>query len=87
MPAPGGVWALGIAAAAALTVGLFTRAATIALWIYHSSTIHFSSLPTNGEDQLFRMVTFWCIFLPLANAYSLDRGWRGVRQGAPSAWR
>lgn len=60
-------------AAVALLVGYKTRWATILSWILLVSLHHRNPLVLNSGDVEFRLILFWCTFLPLGARYSLDR--------------
>ncbi|MCP3977758.1 MAG: hypothetical protein GY716_00310 [bacterium] len=62
-------WAVSVTAAALLTLGLWTRAATVGLWLCMVS-LFYGSRVANGEEQVLCVLLFFSIFLPL------DRSWR-----------
>jgi hypothetical protein len=63
------------------TVGLFTRLATIAVWIGHLSFVHRAYLSWSGLDTILAMLLFYLCFAPGGAAFSVDRAFR--RQDLP----
>jgi hypothetical protein len=74
-------WAIGVLAALAFIVGWRTRIAACVLWVMTTSLIHRAPVVTNGEEVVFRMLTFWSMFAPLGAIWSLD----ARRRPAPMA--
>lgn len=66
-------WWIGLGAAAAFLAGLFTRLATIVLYVLWSSMVMRNPGQVNGEDQLFRMLLLYGCFAPLGRELSIDR--------------
>lgn len=66
------LFALAIALAALLLVGLHTRLATIGSWVLLTSLHHRSIMLLDGGDHLMRMMLLWGSFLPLEAHWSLD---------------
>ena len=67
------LFVLTLVAAAALTVGLFSRFAALLLWIGIVSFEHRNSLISNSGDGLVRNLAFFCVLAPSGEALSLDR--------------
>lgn len=64
-------------AAVAMLVGYRTRLAVIALWVLVVSIQWRNFYIGSSGDNLFRLLLFWCMFLPLGDYWSIDRR-RGV---------
>jgi hypothetical protein len=81
----GAAWAEGLlfvlagVAAAMLLVGLCTRLATIASWLFLLSLHDRNPLVLEGGDGLVRIMLFFGMLLPLGAAFSID----ARRRGAP----
>ena len=76
-------WAL-VASAVLLGLGLFTRAASIAVFLLVASIQQRNLFITNGGDTLLRVTSFFLMFAPAGAALSIDRlrkVWQG-REGA-----
>jgi len=58
--------------ALSLLVGYHTRTATIVSWFLLMSLQTRNPIVLNSGDVLFRMLLFWCIFLPLGERWSID---------------
>lgn len=56
-----------------LTLGLFSRVASLVVWIGHLSYIHRSVFIWFGMDTILAMLTFYLLFGPTGAALSLDR--------------
>src|SRR5262245_53771942 len=67
------------------TLGIFTRASSIAVWIGHLSFIHRAFLSWSGMDTVLAMILFYLLFAPCGAVYSLDSRWRESK-GTQSAW-
>ncbi len=65
-------WIVAVVAALCFIVGWRTRIAACVLWVMATSVIHRSPVVINGEDLVFRMLTFWAMFAPLEAVWSLD---------------
>jgi hypothetical protein len=77
-------WWIGLAAALLFTVGLWTRLATVVLFLLQSALVQRASVVVNGEDLVFRMLLFYGCFAPLGAAFSVDA--RRGRTARPSRW-
>jgi hypothetical protein len=88
-------WAGGPAASAALfacgtlavllfTLGLWTRAATIASWAFVVSVHNRNCFVTDGGDQLTGILFFWSMFADLGGAWSLDARRAGRSRSVPA---
>lgn len=73
--------ALGLGAAVFLLVGRYTRTATFVSWLLLASLHARNPLVLHGGDQLLRCLLFWCLFLPMGRAVSLDALARGDTVG------
>lgn len=62
-----------LAASVALTVGLFSRAAAIVVWVGIVSFEHRNYLIGNSGDGLVRNLAFFCMLAPTGESLSLDR--------------
>lgn len=69
------VYALGVAAVIAFTVGVRTRTATVATWVFLISLHHRNYFVTDGGDDLARIMIFWGMFCDLGARWSVD-SWR-----------
>jgi hypothetical protein len=78
------VYAMFLISIACFTVGLFTRAASVAVWVGHLSFIHRAFLGWSGMDTVLAMVTFYLLFAPSGATFSVDSRWRG--KGIQSSW-
>jgi hypothetical protein len=67
------LFAVSLAAAVALTLGLFTRVAAVLVWVGVVSFEQRNSLVTNSGDGLVRNLAFFCMLAPSGAALSLDR--------------
>jgi hypothetical protein len=65
-------FALHALAAMCLTLGLFTRVATLLCWVLLTSLHHRQPLVLNAGDDLLRLLMLWSLFLPLGARWSLD---------------
>ena len=80
------LFALAALAALCLLVGVKTRLAAIASWVFIVSLQNRNFIVLNGADVLLRMSLFFSLFLPLGARFSLDR-LRGVsRPPSESNW-
>ena len=75
------VW---IVAVFSLVLGFHTRLATIINWLLIVSAHERTPQVLNGADVVFLVMSFWMLFLPLAEHYSLDSRRRGG--GRPLAY-
>lgn len=64
----------GVAAvfAVLLTIGLYTRTATVVSWLLLLSLQARNPLLLNFGDQILRVSLFWALFLPLGRCWSVD---------------
>jgi hypothetical protein len=67
------VFAITLAAAVALTLGLFSRAASIIVLIGIMSFLNRNGLVTNSGDGLVRNLAFFCVLSPSGESLSIDR--------------
>lgn len=65
-------WWLGVVLAISVMLGLQTRAATIALFLFVSSLIQRNTTAVNGEELVTRMLLFYGCFSPWGDRLSLD---------------
>lgn len=79
--AVGLLYAAFLASIVCFTLGLFTRAANVAVWVGHLSFIHRAFLSWCGMDTVLAMLTFYLLLAPSGAAFSLDR--RRARTAAP----
>ncbi len=77
--AVGVLYALGVVAVGAFTVGYRTRAAAFASWLFLASLHHRNFYITDGGDELVRILIFWGLFADLGAAYSVDAYRRATR--------
>ncbi|MEQ1635499.1 MAG: HTTM domain-containing protein [Methylococcales bacterium] len=63
---------LGICAAIAMMLGWRTRLATITVWLVLVSLWNRNPLILDGDDAVLKVMTFYLIFSPCGNAWSLD---------------
>ena len=87
------LFALGMAAAAALMVGWHTRLATWVSFVLLVSLQHRNPMVGDFGDQTARVLLLWALFLPLGARASLDRSRARTAQGpnwlvslATAAW-
>ena len=66
------LFAVHVAAAAALTLGWRTRVATVGCWLLTASLHARDPAVVGGGDTLLRVLLFWSMFLPLGARWSLD---------------
>lgn len=80
----GALFGISALAALALTVGWFTRTATVVSWVLLLSLHARNSLMLNGGDVLLRLLLFWGMLLPLGARWSLDaRRARSLAENTP----
>ncbi len=77
--AAGVLYAVGVLAVVAFTVGYQTRVATFATWLFLASIHHRNYFVTDGGDELVRILVFWGLFSDWGAAYSLDARRRASR--------
>lgn len=63
---------LGISAAIAMMVGWKSRPATITAWVILVSLWNRNPLILDGDDAVLKVMTFYLMFSPSGNAWSLD---------------
>lgn len=63
---------LALVAAVFLLVGRYSWTATFVSWLLLASLHARNPLILHGGDQLLRVMLFWCLFVPLGRAASLD---------------
>jgi predicted DCC family thiol-disulfide oxidoreductase YuxK len=63
---------ISIVAGLALIVGYRTLIATIVSWVLLISVHNRAPVILQGGDVIFRVVLFWCMFLPLGKYFSID---------------
>lgn len=61
-----------LGAIAMMTVGYRTRLATFVTWILVTSLQTRTQIVLHGGDDLIRVLLFWCQFVPLGAAFSVD---------------
>ena len=66
-------WWLGFVSSIAFTFGFLTRLSTVILFLLFQAMIHRNFLIENGDDQIFRMLLFYCCFAPLSYSISIDK--------------
>lgn len=71
------VWALGLLALLALTLGLFTRVSAALSWLFLVFVHQRNPGITTGGDYLAQILVFFCIWLDTGAAFSLDARFRG----------
>jgi hypothetical protein len=80
------LFAMAALSALCLLVGVQTRLAAIASWVFIVSLQNRNFIILNGADVLLRMTLFWSLFLPLGARFSVDR-LRGIsRPAAETNW-
>jgi len=85
-------WAVGLIHTAflgclvAFTIGLFTRIASILVWVGHLSFIHGAFMAWSGMDAVLAMLTFYLMFSPAGAALSVDRRRRRETIPPPTSW-
>jgi Vitamin K-dependent gamma-carboxylase len=65
--------ALTLVAIAMMTVGYRTRLAAFVTWVLVTSLQTRTQIVLHGGDDLIRVLLFWCQFVPLGAAFSVDR--------------
>ncbi len=76
------LFALAGAVAVLLAAGWRTRWMTVASWVLLMSLQARNPAVRNGGDEIFRLLLFWSMFLPLGASWSLDAR-RAGRPGPP----
>jgi Vitamin K-dependent gamma-carboxylase len=64
---------LALGFAIGFTLGYRTRLCAVASWFLVMSMQVRSGMVLHGGDDLFRVLLFWCMFVPLSGRFSLDR--------------
>lgn len=67
------VWAVGLVAAVALTIGYRTRLAAVLVFVLMVSVSRQAPLAFNAGDGLLRVIAFYLVFMPAGSAASVDR--------------
>jgi hypothetical protein len=80
------LFALASIAALSLLVGVHTKLAAIASWIFIVSLQNRNFIILNGADVLLRMILFFSLFLPLGARFSIDRLRAISRAPAENTW-
>jgi hypothetical protein len=75
------VFALAGAFAVLLAAGWFTRLAAVASWVLLTTLQLRNPYVGDFGDEIFRLVLFWCMFLPLGSCWSID----ARREGGPGS--
>lgn len=70
------LFVLGALTTIVFTLGLYTRAATVATWLFWMSLQNRNLLISDGGDDVVRLLLFWSIFTDTGGVWSLD-AWRG----------
>jgi hypothetical protein len=83
LPATYLLFGLFVLALALMTLGLFTRPATVVAWVMACTFHNRLSELMNGGDALLRTGLYFLMFAPAGAAWSLDR-WRRARAAAPA---
>lgn len=65
------------------TVGLYARVQAVIIFLLLASLHHRNPLMMEGEDVMMRLLSFYCIFLPLDHNFSVRSWWRKRRQQQP----
>lgn len=79
--AVGLIYVAFLASIVCFTLGWFTRAANVAVWVGHLSFIHRAFVGWSGMDTVLAMLTFYLLFAPSGAAFSLDH--RRTRTAIP----
>ncbi|HMJ55016.1 MAG TPA: HTTM domain-containing protein [Polyangiaceae bacterium] len=80
------LFAMAAFCAICLLVGVQTRLAAIASWVFIVSLQNRNFIILNGADVLLRMMLFWSLFLPLGARFSVDRLRSTSRPAAETNW-
>lgn len=75
------VYALGLVG---LALGFKTRLWAVVAWFSHSLTLNTGYFSAYGADTMLQICLFYCVFLPVGSAWSLDR-WLRRQPAAPTA--
>lgn len=78
------VFALYAASVVGLLLGWKTRICAVAAWLLHSLTVNSGYISLYGVDTMLHICLFYCAWMPVGDALSLDRRARGG-PAAPSA--
>jgi hypothetical protein len=79
-----GVFVVYVGALAALLIGWHTRAAAALAWLTHLAMKVSAMTSVYGVDEFAHIALFYCIWMPVGHAFSLDVA-EGRVSGAPSA--
>jgi hypothetical protein len=80
------LFAMAALAAGCLLLGIKTRFAAIASWVFIVSLQNRNFIILNGADVLLRMILFFSLFLPLGARFSVDRLRSVSRPPAETSW-
>jgi hypothetical protein len=80
------LFAVAAFSALCLLIGVHTRLAAIASWVFIVSLQNRNFIILNGADVLLRMILFWGLFLPLGARVSIDRLRSISRSPSDSQW-
>jgi hypothetical protein len=79
-------YALAVTHAALLLIGLYSRINALAVFVWLISFQHRNFMVTDGEDTVMRLLSFFLVFTPLAERYSLDALLRKKRPARARSW-
>lgn len=88
-PTATAVYALGISTLTAgigFTLGIYTRAMALALFVLHMTLTSRLGFFAFGADNVFRVFSFLMVLAPVGSCWSLDSAWRGRGQEWVPAW-
>jgi hypothetical protein len=68
-----GVFALYGASLGGLLIGWRTRLFAICAWLLHSLTVNSGYISLYGVDTMLHICLFYCVWMPVGDAFSLDR--------------
>lgn len=72
-----------VASLACLLLGWRTRAAAVVAWLTHTALKTSGNASIYGVDEFAHIALFYCVWMPVAGAWSLDRA-AGRAEGGPS---
>lgn len=67
------LFTLALVACVGLILGYYTRLCAFICWIFVCSMQVRNQVILHGGDDVFRLLLFWCQFIPLAAEFSLDK--------------
>ncbi len=79
------VFLVYVTSLACLLVGWRTRSAAIAAWFLQMTFRHTAAATAYGADSFAHIALFYCTWMPVGAAWSLDRS-AGREDGRPTAW-